>query len=416
MTGAVFTPFGIGGVRLRNRIVRSAAFEGMAPSGIPSASLARYHAEVAAGGAALTTVAYASVSADGRTYGHQISLDFPDAMPGLRRVTDGVHREGAAAAIQIGHCGYFANPSLTHERPIGPSAVFNRYGLLVPRVMTDADIDRVTAAFGRAAATSVEAGFDAVEVHAGHGYLLSQFLTPHTNRRRDRWGGSLGNRFRIVAGVMRAVRAAVPPGFPVMVKMNLSDGFPGGLEIGEAVQVARMLESEGADALVLSGGFVSRTPMYVMRGDVPFEDMYRGQTSLVKKAGLLVMGRLLVKAWPFTEAYFREDARRVRAAVRIPLVLVGGIRTLSVMEDLVAEGFDMLAMARPLIIEPDLPRRMERGEATTSRCEPCNKCIAYMDHELRRSKANQAVKLGSYEQNVGLKGQVPRDPAKFTPS
>ncbi len=380
MTSPVFAPFRLGGLDLRNRIARSAAFEGMAPGGIPSPSLARYHGEVAAGGAALTTVAYASVSMDGRTYAHQISLDLPEARPGLVEVTDAVHREGAAASIQIGHCGYFATPSLTGTRAMGPSAVFNRYGLFYPRVMTEADIDRVTSAFGRAAALSVEAGFDAVEIHAGHGYLLSQFLSPHTNRRLDRWGGSLENRFRMVAHVMRAVRAAVPPGFPVLVKANLSDGFEGGLELPEAILVAGMLEQEGADALVLSGGFVSRTPMYIMRGDVPFQDMYRGQTSLVKKAGLLVMGRLLVRSWPFTEAYFLEDARRVREAVRIPLVLVGGIRTLPTMERLVAGGFDLLAMARPLILEPDLPRRMERGEATASHCEPCNRCIAFMDH------------------------------------
>jgi 2,4-dienoyl-CoA reductase-like NADH-dependent reductase (Old Yellow Enzyme family) len=352
----------------------------MCPGHLPGPELVEHHRRMAAGGVGLTTVAYASVSYEGLTYEHQICMRQVGIGPALRRITDAVHAEGAAASIQLGHAGYFAATRVIGRRPMGPSAVFNLYDQSLPRAMQQRDIAAVTEHFVRAARAAADAGFDAVELQAGHGYLLSQFLSPYTNRRTDAWGGSLENRLRFPIDVLRRVRDALGPRFPIAIKMNLRDGFAGGLELEDAVGVARAFEAGGADALVLSGGFVSKVPMYVMRGEVPFAEMYRGQTSLVKKLGLLLMGRVVVKRFPFTEAYFLEDARAVRAAVKLPLVLVGGLRRLAQMEQVLAEGFDFIALARPLIMEPDLPARMQRGEATASRCEPCNKCIASMDH------------------------------------
>ena len=376
----VFTPFVLNGLRLRNRFIRAAAFEGMTQGGRPTEELVEYHRAVAAGGVAMTTVAYAAVSASARTYDHQLSMVRSDVLPELRRLTRIVHSEGAAAAIQLGHCGSFANPAVTGQRTIGPSRVLNTYGLSVPRPMSEHDISNVADDFARAAVLSRSAGFDAIEIHAGHGYLISQFLSPHTNRRRDQWGGSLENRFRFAALVMQRVREAVGSSYPLLVKMNLRDGFEGGLELDEAVDVARMFEQEGADALVLSGGFVSKTPMYVMRGEVPFDDFYAGQTSTAKKLGILLMGKVLIKAFPYRDNYFLEDSRRVRAAVKVPLVQVGGLRKLDDMERICGqEGFELLALARPLIAEPDLVDRMQRGETTASRCEPCNRCVGIMD-------------------------------------
>jgi 2,4-dienoyl-CoA reductase-like NADH-dependent reductase (Old Yellow Enzyme family) len=376
---SVFTPFRLGGLEIRNRVIRSAAFEGMSQGGLPSEGLVGYHRSVAAGGVGMTTVAYASVTPDGLTYGHQLCLTNDGVLEGLRRLTDAVHSEGAAAAIQIGHAGYFADRAVTGSRPMGASAVVNLYGLSVPRVMTGDDIARVVAAFARAAALVMEAGFDAIELQLCHGYLLSQFISPYTNRRSDRWGGSLEGRMRFPIEVVRKVRNVVGPDFPVMAKVNLRDGFRGGLEIGESIETARMLEAEGVDALVLSGGFVSKVPMYVMRGDVPFGDFYEGQTRIVKKVGLLLLGRVMVRRFEFSEGYFLEDARKVRRAVRIPLVVVGGLRRLEMMQGVVDEGFELVSMARPLIMEPDLVGRMQRGEATASACEPCNRCIGAMD-------------------------------------
>lgn len=375
----VFTQFTLRDLTLRNRVVRSAAFEGMSQGGAVTEPLIAYHREVSAGGVGMTTVAYASVSPDGRTYDHQLLMR-PEILPGLRRLTDAVHAEGAAAAIQLGHCGYFANREVTGVKPMGPSRVFNTYGLGWPRVMTEEDMERVADDFARAAVLAREGGFDAVELHAGHGYLLSQFLSPHTNRRRDAYGGSLENRLRFPVKVVRWVREAVGPACPVLAKMNVQDGFPGGQTVEDAEGIARAFEAEGVDCLILSGGFVSKTPMYVMRGEVPFKEMYAGQASRTKKVGLLLMGRILVKAYPYEDGYFLPESRRIRRAVKLPLMVVGGVRALDQMESILAEGFELLAMARPLIMEPDLIGRMERGEATASRCEPCNKCIAEMDH------------------------------------
>jgi 2,4-dienoyl-CoA reductase-like NADH-dependent reductase (Old Yellow Enzyme family) len=373
-----FTPFTLGSLRLRNRIVKPATFEGMCPGGRVSPALVEHHRAVAAGGAALTTVAYASISPDGRSYATQLTME-PDAAPGLRTLVDAVHREGAAVSLQLGHCGYFADRRLVGGRPLGASRRFNTYGLSFARPATEADLARVVADFAASARVAAGAGLDAVELHFGHGYLVSQFLSPFTNRRTDRWGGSLENRARLAVEVLRAVREAVGPDYPVLLKVNLRDGFPGGLEVEEAIEVARRLEAEGATGLVLSGGFVSRTPLYMLRGDVPVRQMAAVQERWWARAGLTLFGRLLVQAYPYEEGFFLEEARRVRAAVRLPLVLLGGVKSLPVIDRALSDGFELVGMGRALLHDPALPRRMERGEVTTSGCVPCNECIAEMD-------------------------------------
>jgi 2,4-dienoyl-CoA reductase-like NADH-dependent reductase (Old Yellow Enzyme family) len=373
-----FSPLAIGPLRLRNRIVKPATFEGMCPGGEPTEALLAHHRAVAAGGAAMTTVAYAAVSPEGRSYATQLLVQ-PRAVPSLRRLTDAVHREGAAASLQIGHCGDFADPRVTGVRPLGPSRRLDLYHLAVARPMGEPDLERAVADFARSAGLAREAGFDAVEPHFGHGYLVSQFLSPWTNRRHDRWGGALENRLRLAVEVLRAMRAAVGPDYPIVPKVNLADGFPGGLGVEEAVEVARRLEAEGATALALSGGFVSRTPLYMLRGDVPVRAMVRAQPGVWAKAGLLLFGRLAVPAHPYEEGFFLPEARRVRAAVRLPLLLLGGLRSRAGLAAAAAEGFELLGMGRALLHDPELPRRLERGEVAASGCVPCNECIAEMD-------------------------------------
>jgi 2,4-dienoyl-CoA reductase-like NADH-dependent reductase (Old Yellow Enzyme family) len=393
----LFTSTRIGPLTLRNRTVRSAAFEGMCPGGEPSESLVRYHASVAEGGVGMTTVAYTAITPGGRTFAHQMWMR-EAIVPGLRRLTDAVHAHGAAAAIQLGDAGYMADREVTGERPVAPSAVFNLFGLVRPRAMTIADIQALIEATGKAVALAGEAGFDAVELQVGHGYLVSQFLSPHTNRRDDDYGGPLENRARLARELVREAKRVAGDRLAVVVKSNVRDGFKRGMGIEEAVEVARMLEAEGADALVLSGGFVSKVPMYVMRGDVPLRELMASQRRLTHKVGLALFGKLAVKAFPWEgEAYFLEDARRIRAAVELPLALVGGLRSLEKMESVLAEGFDLCAMARPLIREPDFVRKLEQGEARVSRCEPCNLCMASMYYgeavcpELERERAGGAT-------------------------
>jgi 2,4-dienoyl-CoA reductase-like NADH-dependent reductase (Old Yellow Enzyme family) len=372
-----FTPTTIGPVRLRNRTIRSAAFEGMSPGGEPGPALVDYHGSVAAGGVGMTTVAYAAVTRDGLTFDHQLHMR-PEIVAGLRRLTDAIHREGAAASIQLGHAGYMGDARVGGRRPLAPSRVFNLYGLTMPEAMSGPQIDELVQAFGRAVALCREAGFDAVEVQAGHGYLVSQFLSPYTNRRTDAYGGGLEGRARFLRLVMREVRRVAGQDLGVVVKTNLSDGFAGGMTHAEGIAVARILEEEGADALVLSGGFVSKCPFYMMRGDVPVGEILKRQPSVVNKVGLALFGRVLVQTYPFREAFFLEEALAVRAAVRLPLVLVGGLRSLATMEEVLGRGFDAVAMARPLIIDPGFVRRLERGEIDRSHCVPCNECVATM--------------------------------------
>ncbi|WP_138380739.1 NADH:flavin oxidoreductase [Luteithermobacter gelatinilyticus] len=377
-----FEPLRLGSLRLRNRVIKAATYEGMTPGGIPTKHLTEYHRGMAAGGVALTTVAYGGVSGDGLTFKDQIILDDRVISP-LRKLTDAVHREGAAAAIQLSHCGAFTrSPTLSSFWAQGPSFSLNSYGLFsgIPfaRAMTVNEIARTVEAYGRAAAVAREAGFDALEIHMGHGYLLSQFISPATNRRQDQYGGTLINRMRFPVEVLQRVRGQVGADLPILIKMNLCDGFEGGLTIEEAIRVAQILEKEGADALVMSGGFVSRTPMYLFRGQSPLEAMIASEASWWHRWILKLGGKAAFYDMPYEDMYFLPLARKIRTAVRMPLVLLGGIKHLAHLDKAMAEGFDMVAMGRALIHQPDLIARYQAGKQKTSTCRPCNKCVGEM--------------------------------------
>jgi len=379
----VFRPGHLGKLDLRNRVIKTATYEGMAPGGLPSQALIEHHRNLAAGGVAMTTVAYCAVSPNGRTFEAQMYMR--DAiLPRLHDLCEAVHAEGAAVSIQLGHCGYFSrNTTLPRRCSLGPSFRINEYGLMsgVPftRAMRPDDIARVVEEFGAAAAMSASAGFDAVELHLGHGYLLSQFLCPATNRRRDAWGGSLENRLRLPLAVVSRVRDRVGQDFPVLCKMNLRDGFRGGLELDESIKIAQALQDAGVDAIVLSGGFTSKSPFYLFRGARPLKEMIEVEHNPLQRVSLRFFGNRIIREYPFKEMFFLEDAREVRRAVRVPLVLLGGILSLDNMETAMDEGFDFVAMGRALIADPDLIHRLQRGEAIRSRCISCNKCVAEMD-------------------------------------
>jgi 2,4-dienoyl-CoA reductase-like NADH-dependent reductase (Old Yellow Enzyme family) len=346
--GGLFAPARIGPLALRNRVIKCATNEGMSRDGLVTDRLVEFHREFAAGGVGATTLAYCSVSAEGRTYRHQVWM-----------------REEARA---------------TGRAPLGPSRTFSPYAQTFSRAMDEAELARVRCAFADAARLAVRAGFDALEVHVGHGYLLSQFLTPWNNRRRDAWGGSLENRARFPREVLRAVREAAPD-VAVWAKLNMDDGgFRGGLAPDESLEVARWLEADGSvDALQLTGGHTSRTPMFLMRGDVPLGELIRHEKSFVRRWGMRLVAPRLLKAWPFEEAFFLPTARRFLAALRLPLILLGGLNRRDTLEAAVAEGFAAVALGRALIRDPDLVLRMQRGELDAGRCSHCNRCIVEME-------------------------------------
>ncbi|MEO8602955.1 MAG: NADH:flavin oxidoreductase [bacterium] len=372
----------LGGLTLRNRVIKTATYEGMTPHGAPSPALVEHHRALAAGGVGMTTVAYCAVSPSGCTFAEQMYMR-EAIVPGLRDVTTAVHAAGAAASLQLGHCGFFSKNRAAGRWPLGPSLAFNAYGAMagmpIARAMREADIDTVVEDFGQAAALAVRAGFDAVELHLGHGYLLSQFLSPAINRRRDHWGGSLDNRMRLPLAVLARVRSAVGAQVPIIAKTNLRDGFRGGLELDDAVGVAQRLEAAGIDAIELSGGFTSRTPFYLFRGARPLAEMIAAEKSRLQKLTLRWFGPRVIREYPFEEMFFLPQARAVRAAVRVPLILLGGLLSLDNLETAMREGFDFVAMGRALIADPDLIARMQRGDATRSRCISCNKCVPSSD-------------------------------------
>jgi 2,4-dienoyl-CoA reductase-like NADH-dependent reductase (Old Yellow Enzyme family) len=369
----VFGPATLGPVTLRNRIIKAATFEGVMPGGRVSDELIEFHRRVAAGGAAMTTVAYLSVSPEGRTDRHCVQLD-EGSLPGLRRLTDAVHAEGAAAAAQIGHAGPVANARSNRAPSLSPSGGFTPLGTRL-RAVTPEGIDRITQDYGRAAATAVEAGFDSIEVHVGHNYLLSAFLSPKLNRRDDDFGGSVENRARFARQVLRAVRQAAGDKVAVTAKLNMADGVPGGLWLEESLEVASLFQADGVlDAIELTGGSSLANPMYLFRGEAPLQEFGATLPGPVR-LGFKFIGSRFLKAYPFEEAFFLPYARQFLDALSMPLILLGGITELETVESALSEGFAFVAMARALLREPDLVARMEAGAATSSLCIHCNKCM-----------------------------------------
>ncbi len=371
-------PGRIGSLELRNRIIRAGCFEGMSQGGRVTPALIEHHRRVAAGGAAMTTVAYCSVSADGRAFDHELWMR-EEIVPGLRDLTDAVHREGAAASIQLGHCGFFASPNVIGSRPLGASRKLCLYRLTRCEEMGESQIEAKIQDFVQASRLAREVGFDAVEIHAGHGYLLSQFLSPWTNHRRDRYGGSLENRLRFPAAVISGVRHALGPGFPILVKMNQRDGMRGGLELDEAMQIARRFGEEGASALVPSCGFTAKTPLYMMRGRVPVREMARNQTNSLTRLGLILFGRFMVQTYPFKPLFLLDGAVRMRQAVTMPVVYVGGVLSLAGMERVMGAGLEFVEVGRALVRDPDFVNKLQVGMLEASDCDHCNRCIAAME-------------------------------------
>lgn len=375
----LFTPGRIGPVELRNRTIRSAAFEGMGRDNGPTDMLRDYHMSVARGGVGMTTLAYAGICRSALSFKTQLWLR-PEIVHELREITDGIHQAGAKASIQIGHCGNMTHRSTAGGTPVGASGGFNLYSPTFCRGLREDELVTLARQFGEAVDTARDAGFDCVEVHAGHGYLISQFLSPYTNRRRDGFGGSLENRMRFMNMCLEQVMEHAGSDMGVIVKTNMRDGFKGGLEIDDCLTVAREIERAGVHAMVLSGGFVSKAPMYVMRGEMPIYSMTYYMKQLWLKYGVRMVGKYMIPTVPFRELYFLDDARLFRRELSLPLIYVGGVVDRKgadrVLDD---EGFDFIQMGRALLNEPDFVNRMRDAEGNhRCGCEHVNYCIARM--------------------------------------
>ena len=376
----IFTPVQIGPVTLRNRVIRSAAFENMAYNTSPSQDLYDYHVAVARGGVGMTTLAYAAVAQSGLSFNGQLWMR-KEIVPGLKKITDAIHAEGAKASIQLGHCGNMTHRATCGCMPVGASGGFNMYSPTFVRKLKVNEIYDLVKDFGNAVNLAREAGFDCVEIHAGHGYLISQFLSPYTNHRHDEFGGSLDNRMRFMRLVINEVMKAAGDDMGVIVKMNMHDGFKSGMQRPECLEVAKELERLGVHAIVLSAGFVSKAPMEVMRGAMPLKTLayYMDMKKFWwLKAALHTIGRLLIPTVPYSEGYFLEDAKQFRAAVKLPLIYVGGLVSKAKMEEVLDAGFQGLQVARALVHDTDFVNKLRSGEVTCSGCRHSNYCIGRM--------------------------------------
>jgi len=345
----LFTRTRIGALDIANRFVRSATGEGMCEAdGRATESLARLYRALGQGGCGLVISGHTFVRADGKASDGMMGAHTDNMIPGLRRIADAVHESDARVVCQLNHAGRQTSPDrIGGVPPVAPSAVRCRANRVTPRALDADEIDPLIDAYADAARRGREAGFDGVQLHCAHGYLMSEFISPHTNRRTDAWGGSAANRARFPLETLRRVRAAVGPDYPVLIKLNSEDFLSDGLTLDESCRLAAMLEAEGIDAIEVSGG-MAVTASRIVRKKIDSEDK---------------------------EAYFADNCRAVRACVSVPLICVGGLRSLAVMERIVEDGTaDLVALCRPLIRQPDLPNLFRNHAATQADCISCNQC------------------------------------------
>ncbi|MED5262436.1 MAG: NADH:flavin oxidoreductase [Myxococcota bacterium] len=363
----------LGPLTLRNRIIKAATFEGRSGGNRVSPELIEFHRRMAAGGVGMTTVAYIAVSADGRGAPNEL-VPGDEHSGDLQTLADAVHAEGAKLSGQIGHAG--AVGASAGLPGLSPSRFFSPLALRRTQEMKPSDFDRIPAAFAETAVRLQDNGFDAIELHLGHGYLLSEFLSPKINKRKDQWGGSLENRARFPRQVVETVREALGPGTALLAKLNMADGVNGGLWVEESVRVAKMLEQDGhLDALELTGGSSLQNPMYLFRGEAPIAEMAHAFPRYLR-LGFRLAAKRFLREYPFEEMYFLNYARQFREALSMPLILLGGITGRDTVLRAIEEGFDFVAMGRALLREPNLVNEMTDGRTRSSLCIQCNKCMA----------------------------------------
>ncbi|HBX79366.1 MAG TPA: NADH:flavin oxidoreductase [Acidimicrobiaceae bacterium] len=370
-----FAPAQLGPITLRNRIIKSATFEGMMPKGAVTPELINFHRQLAAGGVGLTTVAYCAISMGGRVNAN--SLVFREELiADLLPLTEAVHGEGGKISAQIGHAGLVAQAQSKKYPSMAPTARFSAPAMGWVKAATPRQLDEVAAEFQRAARVAIAAGFDAIEVHLGHNYLLSSFLSPNLNKRTDEFGGSIENRSRFPRRVLEAVREVIgDQPVALLAKFNMADGVDKGLWLEDSLAVAKLIEADGhIDALELTGGSSVLNGMYFFRGDVPMREFAATQKPFIRP-GFMLFGSKIFPKYPYEELFFLPFARQFRAALDMPLVLLGGINDRASIETAMDEGFEFVAMARALLREPDLIAHYASGSRNSGLCVHCNKCL-----------------------------------------
>jgi 2,4-dienoyl-CoA reductase-like NADH-dependent reductase (Old Yellow Enzyme family) len=339
----------INGMALRNRFVRSATWEGMAGvEGGVTPKLTALMVELAKGSVGMIITSHAYVRKDGQAGPWQLGIYSDTLVDGLREMTRSIHQYGSKVVVQLAHAGFLASGKLSGQTPVALS-LLEGYGKSPRNELTASGIQEIVEAFGRAGRRAKEAGFDGVQIHAAHGYLLSQSLSPAFNRRQDGYGGPVANRARLLLEVLKRLRTELGDDYPILVKMNSQDFLESGLSLEDSLKVGAMLDAGGIDAIELSGGTLLSGHLSPSRAKISSEEK---------------------------EAYFKEAATAFKEKVTVPLILVGGVRSFQVAENLIIGGVaDYISMCRPLIREPNLIKRWESGDLRRAQCVSDNQCF-----------------------------------------
>jgi 2,4-dienoyl-CoA reductase-like NADH-dependent reductase (Old Yellow Enzyme family) len=366
---SLFERTSINGMELKNRFVRSATHEGMADeNGFPSERLFKLYERLGKGGVGLLVTGYAYVSRDGITpFYRMLGIDRDELVPKYRELVNLVHEYDTAIALQIAHCGRQTVKQATGTTPIAPSAVRDPGTGTIPREMTEEDIERLIDAFAQAARRARESGFDAVQIHCAHGYLLSQFTSPHTNRRQDRWGGSTENRMRFVSEIYQRCRKQVGEDYPVLIKYSAWDKMEDGLKPEEGIVMGEMMAAMGLDGIEVSCG---------IGGD----------------GGATMLGNASPGTRP-PQAYNLETAKALKSKVDVPVMTVGGFTEPAAMKTVIERGdADYISLCRALISDPDFPNKIQQGSSEPVRCVQCNLCLGYIVTEPLRCYHGKVLK------------------------
>lgn len=388
MENKLFTPYQLGPITLRNRFIRSAAFENMCKDNKATQKLEDYHVSVARGGVGMTTVAYCAVDQSGVSFNGQLVV-CEDTKPSLKKLVDAVHAAGAKASIQLGHCGNMTHFYSCHCMPVSASNGFNLYSPTIHRRLKVSEIKALVKKFGEAVDFCREVGFDCIEIHAGHAYLISQFISPRTNHRHDEYGGSFKNRVRFLNEVLDEVMKHAGNDMAVVVKTNMWDDARRGVTMEEGLRVAKEIAKHKVHGIVLSGGTVSASPMTILGGAMPIKTLahYMPMKSFwwLKAALLCGGGAMMIPTVPFKELYFMEQAKRFRdeldeqlRAQGTTLIYVGGVQSGTNCQTIMNEGFELFQIAHVLIKDPEFVNHVHEDMEYHARCGRSNYCVGRM--------------------------------------
>lgn len=379
-----FSEARLNGLTLRNRIIKAGTFEGKTPGGLPTPALTELHRRIGVGGTAMTTIAYCAAENDGRLNENMMYMEeYVRVLLSATIAT--IKTSGTRVAGQLCHAGGFSkNAQLSSWLPKGPSFGINTLGAAQGRpfctALSVAEIRQRVATMGRAAGFMKEIGFEAIEIHFGHGYGLSQFISPITNKRTDAYGGTLEKRMRFPLEVLAAVRAAVGDEFPLLGKISMSDGVPGGVSYEDSPRIAALFDQAGLDCVIPSDGTSSMNPMLLFHGDSILPGMLEHEKNPLLKLGLRVVGPKLFRYYPYRETYLLDNARRIRDQVkRGQVCYIGGVSSNESIVRVMEAGFDFIQLGRPLLFDPDFVLHAQADAGYVNGCTHCNLCATLIE-------------------------------------